>query len=170
MSSAPAAPRRRRLRDVLAGRSIDDVELGSGVWRRAHDRFRRAVDRYHQVIEPVQGHARERLEASGARLAAHLDDVRARCAAAALQWPSEGLQVPGGGADAHHRLSRAATLAAQAAEAATMVRVAARDSVPSGTARDGAAPTAGADVVGARLDAVERAVALVLRELSAPGR
>ncbi len=168
MTDAPPAPRRRRLRDVLAGRSLDDVELGSGVWRRAHDRFRRAVDRYHQVIEPVEGDARGRLEASGARLAGHLDEVRARCAAAALQWPSDGLQVPGGGADAHHRLSRASTLAAQAAEAATMVRVAARDSAASDAHRDGAPPDV--DVIVRRLDAVERAVALVHRELSAPER
>ncbi len=151
----------RRLLDVLAGRSLDDVELGTGVWRRAHDRFRRAVDRYHQVIEPVLGTAaggspgaRDRLELAGARLAACLDDVRARCAAAHARWPSDALAVPGDGADAHRRLSRAATLAAQAAEGATMVRVAARDA-----AGDPAA-------VAARCDAVERAVALVERELS----
>lgn len=149
---------RRRLRDVLAGRSLDDVELGEGVWRRAHDRFRRAVDRYHQVIEPVPraggAAARDRLELAGARLAACLDAVRARAVAAQQRWPSAALAVPGGqGADEHRRLSRAATLAAQASEAATMVRVAARGS-------------GGDEVVAARCDAVERAVALVERELS----
>jgi hypothetical protein len=156
---------RRRLRDVLAGRSADDVELGTGVWRRAHDRFRRAVDRYHQVIEPVPRllpgeaeagglGARDRLEVVGGRLAACLDAVRARAVAAHARWPSTELQVPGGGADEHHRLSRAATLAAQAAEAATMVRVAARDTADPGAAA-------------ARCAAVERAAALVEGELGA---
>jgi len=158
---------RRRLRDVLAGRSVDDVELGTGVWRRAHDRFRRAVDRYHQVIEPVAratvgeaAGARDRLELAGGRLAASLDAVRAACADAQQRWPSTGLQVPGAGADAHRRLSRAATLAAQAAEAATMVRVAARTPHLAG------AP----DTVGARCDAVERAITLVEAELAGPLR
>lgn len=128
------------------------------MWRRGHDRFRRAVDRYHQVIEPVPpSPALDRLELAGARLAACLDDVRSRCVAAQERWPSAGLQVPGAGADAHRRLSRAATLAAQAGEAATMVRVAARDTAEG-------APAA---VLG-RCASVERAVALVERELSAP--
>ena len=29
----------------------DDAELGRGLWRRAHDRFIRGVDRFHQVLE-----------------------------------------------------------------------------------------------------------------------
>ena len=27
----------------------DDAELGKGVWRRVHDRFRRGLDRFHQM-------------------------------------------------------------------------------------------------------------------------
>ncbi len=119
---------RRRLRDVLARRSPDDLELGSGIWRRAHDRFRRAVDRFHQVLEGVPaGALHDALEICGARLAACLDLVRADCAAEQAASPSSGLEVPGGDAGRHHsRLSRSATLAAQAAEAATMARVRAR--------------------------------------------
>ncbi|PWJ55672.1 hypothetical protein SAMN06264364_10235 [Quadrisphaera granulorum] len=122
-------PARRRLRDVLARRSPDDLELGEGgVWRRLHDRFRRAVDRYHQLLEGVpDGALRDALEGCGARLAICLDDVRAACVAEQASSPSSGLEVPGGAAGEHHaRLSRAATLAAQAAEAVTMARVRAR--------------------------------------------
>ena len=32
----------------------DDAELGKGLWRRAHDRFHRGLDRYHQVLEGVE--------------------------------------------------------------------------------------------------------------------
>lgn len=149
---------RRRLRDVLAGRSVDDLELGSGVWRRVHDRFRRAVDRYHQVIEPVpDGSARERLEAAGARLADCLDQVRQRCVAAQERWPSDRLQIPGAGTGEHARVSKGATVAAQAAEAATMVRVALRD------------PTVEPAVVEARCAAVDRAVRGVERGLDGGG-
>lgn len=129
-SGAPAAPPRRRLRDVLAGRSRDDVELGAGIWRRAHDRFRRAVDRYHQVLEGVprgDDDAVARLEAVGVRLAVCLDDVRARCVTAQLTWPSTTLQIPGAGSEEHRAISSAATLAAQASEGAAMTRVAAPD-------------------------------------------
>src|SRR4029453_13352760 len=37
---------------VRQGRK-DDLELGKGLWRRAHDRFHRGLDRYHQVLEGV---------------------------------------------------------------------------------------------------------------------
>lgn len=149
---------RRRLRDVLAGRSLDDLELGTGVWRRAHDRFRRAVDRYHQVIEPVPaGPSRDRLEIAGGRLAACLDEVHQRCVAAQQRWPSDRLEIPGAGTGEHARVSRGATVAAQAAEAATMVRVAVRD------------PTVEPAVVQARCAAVDRAVAGVERGLAGGG-
>lgn len=100
--------------------------LGEGVWRRAHDRFRRAVDRFHQVIEPVpDGVARGELERTGAKLAAALDAVHRVCVQAQLGAPSSGDDVPGGGWTAVHRcLTRAGTTAAQAAEGAVLARVA----------------------------------------------
>lgn len=105
--------------------------LGTGVWRRAHDRFQRAVDRYHQVIEPVpDGPLRDSLEVVGADLADLLDVARELCLQAQSDAPSSGLDVPagpdGGAPDLHRRVSRAANLAAQAAEAAAMARVAQR--------------------------------------------
>ena len=102
--------------------------LGDGVWRRAHDRFRRAVDRYHQVIEPVpDGPVRDRLEEVASDLASQLDVVRELCRRAQSEAPSASFEVPGGGRpDLHRRLSRSGNLAAQAAESAAMARIAQR--------------------------------------------
>ncbi len=105
--------------------------LGEGVWRRAHDRGRRAVDRFHQVIEPVgDGEVRDGLELVGTDLAAMLDRVRALCLQAQQDAPSAGLEIPRGPGGTHpelHRgLSRWAGAVAQASEAAAMARVAER--------------------------------------------
>lgn len=113
-----------RRRDPLA-------DLGEGIWRRAHDRFHRAVDRYHQMLEAVPaGAARASLEADGARLAAALEKVRNVCRDAQTRSPSASLEVPTGAhagmAELHRSLSRAAGIVAQAAEAAAMARVAVR--------------------------------------------
>lgn len=139
--------------------------LGDGVWRRAHDRFRRAVDRFHQVIEPVPpGPERDRLELVGASLAESLDIVRTVCVRAQAQAPSSGLDVPRGpdgrAPDLHRRLSRAGALAAQAAEAAAMCRVALRSAAADG--RDAADRRDAAE----RVTAAERAAGAV-RELVA---
>jgi len=109
--------------------------LGTGVWRRAHDRFRRAVDRFHQVIEGVpDGDLRNALELLGARLAACLDAVRAACERAQAEHPSAGLDIPGPARDLHAHLSRAATLAAQAAQAAMHARLSTSDAAAAGRA------------------------------------
>jgi hypothetical protein len=101
--------------------------LGTGVWRRAHDRFRRAVDRYHQMLEQVPvGPAREALEVEGARLGAALDRVLVTCRSGQLAWPSAAFDIPPAAGAVHRALSRAATSAAQASESAAMARVAAR--------------------------------------------
>lgn len=105
--------------------------LGEGVWRRAHDRGRRAVDRFHQVIEPVgDGEVRDGLELVGTDLAAMLDRVRGLCRQAQVDAPSAGPEVPRGPDGRHpelHRgLSRWAGAVAQASEAAVMARVAER--------------------------------------------
>jgi len=103
--------------------------LGEGVWRRAHDRGRRAVDRFHQVIEPVaDGEVRDGLELVGTDLAVMLDRVRALCVQAQVDAPSSVLEIPHGPDGTHpelHRgLSRWAGAVAQASEAAAMARVA----------------------------------------------
>ena len=106
--------------------------LGEGVWRRAHDRGRRAVDRFHQVIEPVgDGEVRDGLELVGTDLAAMLDRVRALCLQAQQDAPSAGLADPARpGRHPPRAAPRAVALgrsaAAQASEAAAMARVAER--------------------------------------------
>ncbi|GAB2697005.1 UBA domain-containing protein [Thalassiella azotivora] len=102
--------------------------LGEGVWRRARDRFDRAVDRFHQMMERVPpGAVRDDLENTGAALATLLDDVQALCLRAQESAPSATTDVPGGHWAAVHRaVSSAATHVAQAAEAAAMASVAAR--------------------------------------------
>ena len=73
--------------------------LGEGVWRRAHDRSRRAVDRFHQVVEPVPAGrgARRASTRSRPELAAALDRVQRSCACRRRPAaPSAGLEVPPG--------------------------------------------------------------------------
>jgi hypothetical protein len=103
--------------------------LGEGVWRRAHDRSRRAVDRFHQVVEPVPaGPVREGLDEVAADLVAALDRVRTLCVQAQAAAPSGGLEVPagpdGGHPELHRAVSRWAGLAAQASWSATSAAVA----------------------------------------------
>ena len=90
------------------------------------------MDRYHQVMEPVPaGPVRDRLELAAIELAEQLDVVRSVCERAQAETPSSGLEIPPGAgsraADLHRRLSQAGHLAAQAAEAAAMARVAQRN-------------------------------------------
>ncbi len=101
------------------------------MWRRAHDRFRRAVDRYHQLLERVPpGEVRDRFEAPAASLAALLDEVHEVCLAGQRLAPSEGEDLPGGRGgvllDGHRALAKAATTAAQAGETVMLAVVAAR--------------------------------------------
>ncbi|MEJ5945531.1 hypothetical protein WDZ17_09535 [Pseudokineococcus basanitobsidens] len=168
-------PPRRRLVDRLApglARRRDErrlaAALGDGVWRRAHDRVRRSVDRYHQVLDgvvadgaPLPGtggdDALADLRRTGVEVVGVLDEVAALCVAAQRAAPSAGLDVPrvpvsaGLPAELHRRLSRAGTSLATAAEAATMARVSLRGGEP-GVALE-------------RAEAAARAAALARRHL-----
>lgn len=102
----------------------DDAELGTGVWRRAHDRFRRGLDRYHQILEGVDDDAvYNELTELANELVLLLPRVRAVCVAAHAQSPSEGLDIPGGLLQVHRALSRAGNALATTAEAAAMARL-----------------------------------------------
>ncbi len=102
----------------------DDADLGNGVWRRAHDRFRRGLDRYHQILEGVEDDdVYNELVAVANQLGELLPRVRAACATAQSQWPSEGLDIPGAGLAVHRALSRAGNTLATTAEAAAMTRL-----------------------------------------------
>lgn len=105
----------------------DDRELGKGVWRRAHDRFRRGLDRYHQVLESVTDQSlRPDAVAVANDLADLLPRVRQLCMEAHRRAPSDADHVPAGRnghyLDAHREISRAGNAMAQTAEALTMAR------------------------------------------------
>ena len=103
----------------------DDAELGKGLWRRAHDRFTRGLDRYHQVLEGVEDEALygELLEVAD-ELSALSGRVREICVEAQRRAPSEGLDIPGPLAGVHRALSTAGNSLATTAEAAAMLRLA----------------------------------------------
>lgn len=112
------------LENVLRGRR-DDAELGKGLWRRAHDRFQRGLDRYHQVLEGVddaQLYAELVVIADG--LSSLLPRVRAVCATCQRLSPSDGFEVPGELAEVHRALSKAGNALATTAEAAAMLSLA----------------------------------------------
>ena len=101
------------------------AELGKGLWRRAHDRFHRGLDRFHQVLEGVEDDQlyAELVEVAN-DLAALLQRVRAVCMEAQRRAPSEGLDIPAALADVHRSLSKAGNSLATTAEAAAMLRLA----------------------------------------------
>ncbi len=108
----------------MRGARRDDKELGDGVWRRAHDRFSRGLDRFHQVLEGIES---DELYNALVMIADHLADlqprVRAVCVAAQGQRPSSGTDIPGSHAGVHRTLSKAANDLAAAAQAAAMARL-----------------------------------------------
>ncbi len=109
--------RRRRARRL-------DKDLGRGLWRQAHDRYVRGLDRYHQVIEGVEDDAvYNQLVLIGDELSEQLTVVYELCRRANAQHPGEGMHVPGAARPLHSALSRAANNLATAAEAAAMVRL-----------------------------------------------
>ncbi len=103
----------------------DDAELGRGLWRRAHDRFTRGIDRYHQILVGVEDDAlyAELLEVAD-ELSALTGRVRRVCVAAQRHSPSDGLDIPGDLAGVHRALSAAGNSLATTAEAAAMLRLA----------------------------------------------
>lgn len=106
----------------------DDAELGKGLWRRAHDRFRRGLDRFHQVLDGVSDDALyAELLPIADELAGLLPRVRAICVAAQRTTPSDGLDIPPELARLHRLLSRAGNDLATAAQAATMARLGTTD-------------------------------------------
>ncbi|MDO4919246.1 hypothetical protein [Kocuria sp.] len=130
----------------------DERELGEGVWRRAHDRFKRGLDRYHQILESVRA---PELRAAAVPVANELADllprVRAVCMEAHLRAPSQNQDIPHSTAgylsDVHRQLSRAGNAMAQAAEALTMARFAVSGSAaaPFACPADDAAGSRSAD-------------------------
>lgn len=108
----------------LRGARRDNKELGLGVWRRAHDRFERGLDRFHQVLEGIEG---DELYNGLVEIANGLADlqqpVRAVCRRAQELKPSAGTDIPAGADVVHRALSKAANDLAMAAQAAAMARL-----------------------------------------------
>lgn len=103
----------------------DDAELGKGLWRRAHDRFIRGLDRYHQILDGVEDEALyAELLAIANELTALSGRVRLVCVEAQRRSPSDGLDIPGALAGVHRALSTAGNSLATTAEAAAMLRLA----------------------------------------------
>lgn len=101
-----------------------EKDLGAGLWRQAHDRFERGLDRYHQILAGVEDDAvHNQLVVIGDQLADQLPTVYELCRQANERWPGESMQIPGGARDLHAALSRAANHVATTAEAEAMVRL-----------------------------------------------
>ena len=107
----------------------DDRELGTGLWRRAHDRLGRAMDRYWQVLEGQRGtdvlHPEERKRGvhAGNLLTDRLPGVRTLCVRLHRDHEGDGEHIPAEAADVHRELSRAAHELAATAQALALYRL-----------------------------------------------
>lgn len=108
----------------------DERELGTGLWRRDHDRFVRALDRCWQVLQEAE--ARSELAADELNGVVHatnvlseaLPEVRALCVRMQAGWPApEDHRIPPAAAETHRELSRAAHELAATAQAVAMFRL-----------------------------------------------
>ncbi|TLP72893.1 hypothetical protein [Nesterenkonia sphaerica] len=101
-----------------------DQELGKGLWRQAHDRYVRGLDRYHQILEGVEDDAvHNELVAIGDQLAEQLPRVYELCRCGERDFPATEMHIPAGAHGLHAGLSRAANHLATTAEAEAMVRL-----------------------------------------------
>lgn len=101
-----------------------EKDLGVGLWRQAHDRYVRGLDRFHQILEGVEDNdLHNELVHIGDVLAQQLPRVYDLCKSAQAKHPSAGMNVPPGTRSLHSGLSRAANHLATTAEAEAMVRL-----------------------------------------------
>lgn len=104
-----------------------DHQLGNLLWRQAHDRFARSLDRYWQIIEPDQRGTISQEELNGLVNAGNvlteaLETVRETCATARQRFGEHDLDVPAGADEIHRMISRAANDLAATAQAAAMFK------------------------------------------------
>lgn len=110
------------------GRS-DDRDLGTGLWRRSHDRFVRAMDRYWQVVQDARSPSALTPEEhngvvyAGNVLADRVPAVRALCVRLQETHPGDGEHIPTAVSEVHRELSRASHELAATAQAAAMFRL-----------------------------------------------
>lgn len=104
-----------------------DKQLGNLLWRQAHDRFARSLDRYWQIVDPhsVSTITQEELNGlinAGNVLTDALNTVQQICTEARQRFGEHDLDVPAGANDIHRLLSRAANDLAATAQAAAMFK------------------------------------------------
>ena len=104
-----------------------DKQLGNLLWRQAHDRFARSLDRYWQIVDPQRSTAIAQEELNGLVYAGNvLTDAMATvqriCIESRERYGEHDLDVPAGANDIHRLLSRAANDLAATAQAAAMFK------------------------------------------------
>lgn len=104
-----------------------DKQLGQLLWRQAHDRFARSLDRYWQIVDPTRATSISPAELNGLIHAGNvltdaLSTVREICMQARQRFGERNLDVPAGATDVHRLLSRAANDLAATAQAAAMFK------------------------------------------------
>jgi hypothetical protein len=104
-----------------------DKQLGNLLWRQAHDRFARSLDRYWQIVDPQRSSAIAQEELNGLVHAGNvLTDAMATvqriCVESRERFGEHDLDVPAGANDIHRLLSRAANDLAATAQAAAMFK------------------------------------------------
>ncbi|WP_300342679.1 hypothetical protein [Nesterenkonia sp.] len=101
-----------------------EKELGTGLWRQAHDRYVRGLDRFHQILDGVEDdEVHNQLVVIGDELADRLPLVYSLCQQAHQRYPATEMRVPAGAQMLHSALSRAANHLATTAEAEAMLRL-----------------------------------------------
>ena len=99
-------------------------DLGQGVWRRAHDRFNRSLDRVFQVLEGIgDDDLHNRLVTHANELADLLPRVQQICAEAQRLTPSDEEFVPQATFEVHRALTKAANDLATTAQVFAMTRL-----------------------------------------------
>ncbi|MFY9679434.1 hypothetical protein [Glutamicibacter protophormiae] len=106
-------------------------ELGEGVWRRAHDRFTRSLDRIFQVLEGISDvEIYNQLVAPANEMAELLPVVRQLCADAQRITPSDDESIPQSTAGVHRSLTKSANDLATTAQVIAMMRMQAEAGSP----------------------------------------
>ncbi|NAZ17809.1 hypothetical protein GT020_17340 [Glutamicibacter soli] len=106
-------------------------ELGEGVWRRAHDRFTRSLDRIFQVLEGINDvEVYNQLVKPANEMADLLPVVRQLCTDAQRITPSEDEVIPQATASVHRSLTKSANDLATTAQVIAMMRMQAEAGSP----------------------------------------
>lgn len=113
-----------RLRDQRA----ISRDLGQGVWRRAHDRFVRSLDRVFQVLEGIEDNdLYNEVVVRANELAELLPQVRQLCIDAQKLTPSDDEHIPQTTSQVHRALTKSANDLATTAQVIAMMRMQTKD-------------------------------------------